>query len=186
VSEFPQPSAAVKVRVMTRLQESPEETSTLVTVAVLQASVAVGFPRALTEVSDPQAMLTSPGGLEMTGAVLSDKVMIWTEVTAAVQPSVVLKVRVTVVSQEFPVVTSEEVTGKVPQESKEVGAPRSATVMELLHSRSMLAGVPERVGWTLSVTVMIWVRVRKFEQVSLTRKVLVKVLVQPVPVRTSE
>jgi hypothetical protein len=157
VAMFPQPSLVVKVRTICLVQKSMvvvTSAEVTVVVAALQVSTAVGLPREATVVEEPHSRVISTGVLERTGAVLSETVMIWVEVTVAVQPSETEKVRVIVLSQLSPTVRSEALTVKVPQASKEVGAPRSATRVEEPHSRSMLAGVPERVGWTLSVTVM--------------------------------
>mmetsp|Transcript_42793 Transcript_42793/g.71150 ORF Transcript_42793/g.71150 Transcript_42793/m.71150 type:complete len:271 (+) Transcript_42793:1439-2251(+) len=156
-SVLPQPSLVVKVRTICLVQASMvvvTSAEVTVVVAALQASVAVGRPRAATVVTEPHSRETSAGALVRTGAMLSETVMTWMVVTAVVQPSEVEKVRVMVLSQLSPVVRSEKVTGKTPQESNEVGEPRSMTEVEEPHSRSTLEGVPEREGWTLSVTVM--------------------------------
>ena len=154
---WPQASVAVQVRVtLEALAQAPGVvTSAKVSVAVPQASIAVGV--ANNGVAG-HSIVVGAGTAEMLGAVVSATVTVWLAVAVWPQASVAVQFRVTLeaVAQAPGVVTSAKVSVAVPHASVAVGVANTGVAG---HSIVVGAGTVEMVGAVVSTTWIVWLAV---------------------------
>ena len=172
---LPHKSVAVQVLVMI---ESPTQVpfdvlSVIVTVAILQLSVAVNVAAVGTE---PHATVVAAGTVSTkVGATVSLTVIVCTCVAVFPQRSVAVQVLVITYEEGHDpfAVVSDMATVAVPQLSVAVSAAAAGTAS---HEAVALAGnVPAKAGAVVSLTVMFCTCVAVFPQRSVAVQVLVRI-----------
>ena len=171
VAEWPHPSVAVQVLVTLRaLAQAPADvTSANASVAVPQASVAVGVANTG---EAGHSIVVGPGNVERVGLVVSTTLIVWLAVALLPQASVVVQVRVTLraLAQAPAVVTSANVSVVVPQASVAVGVTNTG---EAGHSIVVGPGKAEMLGGVVSTTLIVWLAVALLPQASVAVQVRV-------------